>query len=429
MKYQIRLQQNAIPVIVAFLIGLQLIEPSRIWMILLGGIGGAWLAAYLWSLSLGRNLRLRRETRFGWEQVGGQIEERFTLSNHSLFPALWVNLIDESTLPGYRIDDTFRIGSGSFAQWSSTGICARRGLFHLGGAVLQTGDPFGIFRVAIHDHFRTPLVVLPQLIELPLLRITESGYQGQGRPRPNAPAQSISSSNVREYRPGDSIRLIHWPTSARMNEIFVRQMESAPEGDWWILLDLDRHTMAGEGWDSVEEQSVSLAAALADSGLRAHRSVGLISSGAELAWLPPRKGEGQRWEILYALALAQPGSRELANLLEHVRSMLGQHRSLVVITASAKLDWMKTLQPLPKKGIIPTVLMLDPATFGGMHTTRPSAAALQQHGISCHLITRDMLGRSQVQPGARPNWKWQHTPGGMVPTQVIERTATQAVSE
>jgi uncharacterized protein (DUF58 family) len=427
MKFQVQLQQNVIPLIIAFLLGLQLMEPSRIWTILLGGIGGAWLAAYVWASSLGRNLQLRRETRFGWEQVGGQIEERFTLSNHSLFPALWVNLIDQSTLPGYQIDDTFRIGSGSFAQWSSTGICTQRGLYYLGGAILQTGDPFGIFQVTIYDHFRTPLVVLPQIIDLPPLQISESGFQGEGRPRPNAPIQSISSANVREYQHGDGVKLIHWPTTARMNKVYVRQMESAPEGDWWIMLDLDRLTMIGEGWDSIEEQSVSLAASLADFGLRVHKSVGLISNGADLIWLAPKKGDGQRWEIMYTLALAKPGNQELAYLLEHVRPTLGQHRSLIIITAATRLDWLKTLHPLSKKGIVPTVLMLDPATFGGKYTNQSSISALQERGITCHLISRNMLHLPPAQPHERADWKWKHTPsGGILPTQVFERSTYRA---
>jgi uncharacterized protein (DUF58 family) len=209
-----------------------------------------------------------------------------------------------------------------------------------------------------------------------------------------------------------------------MNKIFVRQMESAPEGDWWIMLDLDRFSMLGEGWDSIEEQSVSLAASLVDFGLNAHKSVGLISNGAELAWLPPKKGDGQCWEIMYALALAKPGNQELANLLERVRPTLGQHRSLIVITASTKLDWLRTLQPLSKRGIIPTVLMLDPATFGGKHSTQSSASALQERGINCHLISRNMLRLPQVQPHDRADWKWRHTPGGgIIPTQVFDRPA------
>ncbi len=426
MKSNIRLRQTALPLIVAFLLGLQLMDPSRVWTILLGGIGGACLVAYFWALSLGRSLHLKREAHFGWERVGGHIEERFTLSNHSLFPAPWVNLKDQSTLPGYNIDNTFRIGGGTFALWNSTGICAQRGLYYLGGAILETSDPFGIFQVTINVHNRTSLMVLPQLIDLPPLHVSESGFQGEGRPRPNAQRQSISAANVREYQPGDGVRMIHWPTTARMNKVFVRQVESAPEGDWWILLDLDHRAMLGEGQDSVEEKSVSLAASLADFGLRAHKSVGLIGNGNDLAWLPPQKGEGQRWEIMHALAMAKPGDLELADLLERARPNLGRRHNLVIVTASPKLDWLKTIQPLSKKGIVPTILLLDPVTFGGTHSNQATASTLKERGIACRLISREMLHQTETQKSERADWKWRHTPSGqIVPTQVFDRSLTR----
>ncbi|MFN8414098.1 MAG: hypothetical protein U0Z26_17090 [Anaerolineales bacterium] len=49
--------------------------------------------------------------------------------------------------------------------------------------------------------------------------------------------------------------------------------------------------MFGTGWDSIEEQSVAIAASLADLGLRSRKSVGMISNGRTLAWLPPQKAK------------------------------------------------------------------------------------------------------------------------------------------
>lgn len=158
-------------------------------------------------------------------------------------------------------------------------------------------------------------------------------------------------------------------------------MESAPEGDWWILLDLDQRDMLGKGWDSIEEQSVTLAASLADKGLRTRKSVGLISNGAELTWLAPKKGGGQRWEIMQALALARPSELGLGTVLERIQPSLGKHHSLLIITSSTKLDWLKTLLTLTKRNIIPTVFLLDASTFGGEVSAENVSANLEQRGI------------------------------------------------
>jgi uncharacterized protein (DUF58 family) len=413
---RIQLRQPILPILIAFLLGLQLMQPSRTWTVLLVAFTGTFVSAYLWARSLGSNLQLRRETRLGWVQVGGQVEERITLSNTSLFPAAWIQFEDQSTLPDFNASRSTSISAGFFDQWTLTATCKQRGFFYLGGAKILTGDPFGIFEVTIHASQRTSILVLPQVATLPELRIAPSGSFGDGQPRRNAPEQTIHASTVREYAYGDSTRLIHWPTTARTNKVFVRLMESAPEGDWWILLDLDKHNMLGKGWDSIEEQSVTLAASLTDKGLRARKSVGLISNGAELTWLTPKKGEGQRWEIMQALALARPSELGLSTVLERIRPSLGKHHSLIIITASTKLDWLKTLLPLAKRGTrsVPTVILLDASTFGGEVSAENVAANLEQRGIKCHIIPRGLIELPKTPAQQHVHWTWHSTPTGEI---------------
>jgi uncharacterized protein (DUF58 family) len=219
---------------------------------------------------------------------------------------------------------------------------------------------------------------------------------------------------VREYSYGDSTRLIHWPTTARTNKVFVRLLESAAEGNWWILLDLDHQYMLGKGWDSMEEQSIALAASLTDMGLRARKSVGLISNGAELTWLTPQKGDGQRWEIMQALALAHPSEFGLSTVLERTQPSLGKHNSLIIITASTKPDWLKTLLPLTKNGArsVTTVFLLDSSAFGSMVPAENVAASLEQHGIKCHVIPHGTIKLPTSPLQQRGSWKWRSSSTG-----------------
>jgi hypothetical protein len=96
--------------LVGLLLLLQLLTPYRGWMILLVGLGGAWLVSYLWARSLERGLELTREMRFGWRQVGDHLQERFTLVNRGWAPALWVTVSDHSNLPGYEVSTTRPVG-------------------------------------------------------------------------------------------------------------------------------------------------------------------------------------------------------------------------------------------------------------------------------------------------------------------------------
>jgi uncharacterized protein (DUF58 family) len=406
-KNRWQLNTKLLPAIFGVVLILQVISPYRGWEVLLVGLGGAWGLSTLWVWYLARNLRIKREMRFGWAQVGDRMVERFTLINESRFPAPWVEIRDHSTLPDYDASRGTGISNRNFIRWHKEATCTRRGLFYLGPLELRAGDPFGIYSVTIPYPHKMPLLVLPPIVLLPTIDIAPGGRTGSGPLRSNPLDRTVSASSVREYTPGDSKRWIHWKTTARRDELFVRTFDGTPSGDWWILLDMNRDVQVGEGENSTQELGVILAASLADRGIRAQRSVGLMAHGEELQWLPPRSGEGQRWEILRSLALVTLGSRPISELLHRVQGTLGQRTSVIVITPSTDPAWVEDLVQLKRRGAVPTVILLDPATFGGRRKTQEMETLFTQMGIAHQTITRDLLDQPEARPGKKGNWEWR----------------------
>jgi uncharacterized protein (DUF58 family) len=403
-KPRVQLRSWRLPILVIILLILQLVIPYRGWQVLLVGLGGAWLLSYLWTRSLARRLRLTREMRFGWAQVGDQIVERFRLVNDGWVSAPWVEVVDHSTLPGYQASRGISVESRYSKRWHVEAVCTRRGLFTLGPTSLKTGDPFGLYTVTLNYPASLPLLVLPPIVPLPSIEVSPGGRAGEGHPRPNAPERTISAAGVRQYLPGDSLRWIHWRTSARRDSLFVRLFDGVPAGDRWIVLDMDRYVQVGKGPDATEEHAVILAASLADRSLQSRQAVGLVAHGKQLVWLPPRAGEGQRWEILRTLALVSLGSRPLADLLMGIRSSIGQQASLVIITPAVSTDWIEALLPLLQLGVIPTVMWLDPVSFGGSGGSGLILELLTELGVAHYAIARDLLDRPEARPGQQ--WHW-----------------------
>lgn len=407
-----------IPVFLALLF-LQWRDPSKLWTMLIVTLGGAWLVSWFWARSIYQNTHVTREIRFGWAQVGDRLEERFTVQTHGRFPLLNAEIIDHSSMPGYNAGRVTAVGARDVTVWTTQGVCSRRGVYLLGGTTLRSADPFGLYSVSVHDPSQATLMVMPPVVPLPKIEITPGGYLGEGRPRPRAPEQTVGAAGVRAYQPGDPLRTIHWPTSARQGSLFVRTFDGAPTSNWWILLDLDRETLAGSGLNATEEHAVILAASLADRGLKTRQSVGLAISGDPFTWITPQESPAQRWQILRALALAQPGNLPLGGLLERISPQIGQNATLTVITASRRSDWLTPLIMLTRKGIAPTVLWLDAATFSGESLPGGELPALlQQHKITCHNITPDLLNRPEAQPGQAGHWEWRMSPTGRaIPVQ------------
>ena len=128
MKSTLRLNAKIFPAIGLLAFIMQIIDPSRVWVILLIGIGGTWLVCWWWARGLQRSLTFEREVRFGWAQVGDRLEERFTLTNSFSLPATWVTLNDHSTLPDHHASIATGVDGSSTSQWKISTQCTRKSL-------------------------------------------------------------------------------------------------------------------------------------------------------------------------------------------------------------------------------------------------------------------------------------------------------------
>jgi hypothetical protein len=93
--------------------------------------------------------------------------------------------------------------------------------------------------------------------------------------------------------------------------------------------------------------------------------------------------------------------------LERTGGVLDQHASLVIITPAIDDVWIEALASLLWRGITPTVLLLDPVSFGGTGEVGRAAALLSNLGVAHYVITRDLLDRPENQPGRQGQWEWR----------------------
>jgi uncharacterized protein (DUF58 family) len=405
---EIKLKNKFFPIIVGLILIQQIIYPHKSWAILLVGFGGALIISYLWANSLKKGLNFSREMRYGWAKVGDQLRENFRLSNDSRFPALWVTILDYSNFPGYQVNTARYVESKSVKRWIKGSVCYSRGYYNFGPTELETGDPFGIFTAHVNYPDMRSMLVTPPVIPLPAIEIATGDRVGEGSARAYAPEQTVTAASVREYIPGDNLHAIHWLTSARRDDLYVRIFDQTPSSDWWIFLDMDNEVQVGEGQSATEEYAIILAASIANRGLQSGRAVGLIAQGDEHIWLPPKHGSGQRWEILRSLATIKRGEEPLAAVLANTQRALGRSTSAIIITPSVDTEWVKALVVLMQRDISTTVLLLDPLSFGGEGKLEPILSKLTSWGTNFYQITPDVY----ELPSVHDYFIWQKTHKG-----------------
>jgi len=407
LRVTVRLRSR-LPIVLTVLLGLlQLVSPHRTWVILLCGVGGMTLTAYLWTRSLARSVRATRSLRYVWAQVGDLLEEQFTLHNYGEWPVLWAEIDDESNLPDYPAGRVVATGGGQTSRWRVRTICKRRGVFTLGPWAVRMQDPFGLFVVTQRYEQTHSLMITPPVMELPSLTLPRGVATGGAIARQPATGLTLNVSAIRPYAPGDPLRRIHWPSSARRDTMISKTFDADISGDMWIVLDLDAGVQAGEGEESTEEYGVILAASLAERMLRQNRAVGLVAYGARDAYLAPGRGEGQLYRLLRALALVQAGeSAPLATVLTEMRAVLRQRTTVVVITPSGDPVWVEALSSLLRQGVASTAILLDPASFGGRESIAPVRSMLAGMSIPAHIIAQGYPFRFSLRT-RRPGGAWE----------------------
>jgi uncharacterized protein (DUF58 family) len=404
----IEFKRRWLPGLVAILL-LQILVPNRVWMALLLVLGGALGIGYLWARQLARHLLLSREQHYGWAHVGDLLEERFSARNRSLLPSVWIEIDDRSDLPGYSARAVRSVEGGQTIQWRTEGICRQRGLFTLGPWQARSGDPLGLFEVTFHHPETQSILIYPPVVHLPHLRLPKGAATGTGRTSQRALEVTTNAAGVRAYTPGDAINRIHWRSTAHRDSLMAKTFDLEPSGDLWIVLDLDAAVQAGEGEESTEEYGVILAASLSNRILEANRAVGLVAYGTTMpleggepqprpTLVLPQKGRAQQWRILQALATVRAGSRwPLARVLGEMDRNLGRGMTLAVITPSCDPDWIAGLLPPMRRGVAPSVLLLDPTSFGGRGNVGGMLEMLAEVGVPAERIVQGMAFKPVVE--------------------------------
>jgi len=119
----------------------------------------------------------------------------------------------------------------------------------------------------------------------------------------------IAFSEVRQYMPGDDIRLIDWNVSARMNEPYVKLFVEEREMTVLLLVDMSASGRFGSAEEEKRELAAELAAVLAFSAIKNSDRVGLIIFTDRVErFVPPKKGKKHVLRVISEILSYEPQS-------------------------------------------------------------------------------------------------------------------------
>jgi uncharacterized protein (DUF58 family) len=304
-----------------------------------------------------------------------------------------------------------------------------RGKFRIGPLTVRLTDPFGLCELSRAFNASDMLVVTPQVVPLPDIRLG-GDWAGAGESR----ARSVATAGeddaaTREYRQGDDLRRIHWRSTARRGELMVRREEQPWQSRAVLLVDCRGTVHHGDGPASSLEWAISAAA-----------SIGMHLSGAGFTM---RVVTDTGDEVTSAAVGADAfGSVLLDNLAVRTASAAtgvragltairrgGGEELLVAVVGSLSDDDAQSLARSAHGGpSVGVALVLDTASWTTL-APRAAAAAQSAHDQTCDVLSASGWRVLRVTAGASLAELWPAAGTGVSATVAREAARVAALGD
>ena len=366
-------------------------------LLLVSGIGFVWA----WLNLRGIDLRVTRDANRG--QVGGYLAGQVSIVNHTRMPKSWLEVAEAT---GPSADSSGRglaLVGEQVRSWRISTYLAKRGMYPSGIVKLVSQDPFGLFRLRRDFIDPHPYIVFPAVEALPDLDARFAGLPSDSRATKHWEQITTDVSSIRSYVEGDSMRRIHWPYTARMNELMVKEFDMGLSAEAWVLLDMHHLSHYGIEQDDVnntEELAVTVAASIVGRLMDQSMPVGLAVNGDREHIFRPDSSPEQRGRLMETLSEVRAyGQITLQEFIYGLRSHLNQFNALTLVTASVEPQWIASLTHLRRQGVEVSVVLVDRSSFGSPTNMSVPLEALSANLIPVYMVRQgDNLNDALLAP-------------------------------
>ena len=361
---------------VAWLFGAKALYPAATGLVL------APLVARAWVRAAAAPITLRRRAGKGALLEGGDVWVTLEAMPQSRVPLPSLAVTERIARLGERT--TPMASTGQFYRGTYVLERVRRGRYVVEEARATIVDPFGLARADVALSAGGSLLVYPRLVTLDRL-FSESGTHAQeGRRLLLRRPTGFDLHSVREYEEGESLRKVHWPSTARRGQLMVKDLEDAPRDEVAILLDADAASTHGESFD--------VQVRVAGSILRSHAAHGRRAVLAINAGRRP-SARVSTLEADWATALALLAEVEpdapgpVLELLARESGPASRALETIVVTSrlSGALSTALVRRVLSGQGV--GVVWIDAPSFAGRPTrAEPELLRLQAAGVAVVVV-------------------------------------------
>ncbi|HAL61182.1 MAG TPA: DUF58 domain-containing protein [Chloroflexi bacterium] len=283
--------------------------------------------AWLWNRY---SLQRVEYTRFFGEKrafPGEVVELTVRVTNRKPLPLAWLRIEDQfplkvSLLEGELVSSSkpqvgYLINLLSMrwyeeVAWRYRLRCDNRGLHYFGPVRLTSGDIFGFYESRQEVPTTDRLIVYPHIIPLAKLGLPSKEPFGDVKAEQRIFEDPSRTIGVRDYRPRDAFKRIHWKATARHRRLQVKVYEPTTTPHLVVMLNVATFARHWEGVDApLLERAVTVAASIAHYALEHRYATGFLANSSwplsdQAIKVMPGRAPHQITHILEALAAVTP---------------------------------------------------------------------------------------------------------------------------
>jgi uncharacterized protein (DUF58 family) len=251
--------------------------------------------------------------------------------------------------------------------------CGARGIHSFGPVIMRTGDVFGFTTHELALRTEDHLLVYPRIVNVDDLGLpAHDPFGDTPRQRQWLFEDPLRTVGVRDYRPGDSPRRLHWKATARAPEqqLQVKLLEPTTTYRLMILLNVSTviENWAWQGYDpELLEAAITVAASVANWGAEHGYQIGLSANArayrsSAVLRMAPSRDPRQLMHVLEALATLVPmATMPSETLVELEGRDLAYGTTVVMVTAAADDRLLGQLARLRRSGHRPALILVGDA--------------------------------------------------------------------
>ncbi|WP_208028008.1 DUF58 domain-containing protein [Rhabdothermincola sediminis] len=286
----------------------------------------------------------------------------------------------------------------------------RRGILTIGPLQAVLSDPFGLTAITTQASEVTQLTVYPHVDQITPVPQTTGNDPMAGAEHPNALGRGGEDFYaLRPYVVGDDLRRVHWPSTARHDELMVRQDELPWQGRATVLLDVRSATNTAESLELV----VSAAASIISASSGRQDLVRLLSTdGSDSGFAAGHAHVESMLEYLAGVEMTNEANYR--RVLDRLARSSGGG-ALVVVVALAPPEDLDRLTRLRGRFGSLTIVSFEPSSWGGTGPdSRP--ALLPRSGTTLVRVSPDQsfaeTWNRAVRPRRQEPGRWRATGRG-----------------